>query len=130
LARYGRQWQRKNETLAVIALASGSSVRDAANKSGVSERTLFRRVKDSKFQDDVNNARREIIENSLSKLIELSEKAVNTLEQLLQSDNQTVRIAAAKFILQGSLELRREVEFESRISYLEKMLEAYTNEES
>lgn len=114
----------------MIALASGSSVRDAANKSGVSERTLFRRVKDSKFQDDVNNARREIIENSLSKLIELSEKAVNTLEQLLQSDNQTVRIAAAKFILQGSLELRREVEFESRISYLEKMLEAYTNEES
>ena len=87
---------------------------------GVSERTVQRRWRDPDFQREVHAARRLCVERAVGKMASSSAKAAETLEKLLSSDVDMVRLAAVRAILDLGSRLRAEVELEQRLFDLEE----------
>ena len=59
MAENGRK--RKGHSALLLALAGGKTVREAAREAGVGERTVHRRLRDSEFRVQLNEARAEMI---------------------------------------------------------------------
>ncbi|MHB2018692.1 MAG: hypothetical protein ACYCW6_17225 [Candidatus Xenobia bacterium] len=91
--------------LAIAALLTEPSLRDAATKAGVSERTLFRWQQTPLFRERFAAARRETVRQAIAKLQAISSKAVETLEAVMDDPEApaTAKVAAAKEILGTSI---------------------------
>ena len=111
------------DTLLVALLASGESRRSAAAKAGVSESLVYRRLKDPQFLNAVEAARAELIDQALGRLSQLADAAVITLGLLLKSDADTVRLGAARAILQSLLQTREQVTLASEMAELRLIVE-------
>lgn len=106
VAETGTDWQaQRGDALLVVALAAGSSVRDAATQAGVSERTAWRRLSDEQFRRAVAEARAQVIETGIGHLADLTTKAVDTLAAVMDCDDPRARLAAAQAVLKLSLPL-------------------------
>jgi hypothetical protein len=103
----------------ILALAAGATVREAAKRAGVGERTAYRRLADADFRRAVSEARGRMFDSALGRLAGLGSKAVETLERLMESDKPTVALAAAKAVLVLGPRLRKSAEVEERTSLRE-----------
>ncbi|MDQ3821399.1 MAG: hypothetical protein M3362_27480 [Acidobacteriota bacterium] len=110
---------RKGELTLLTALASGASIKEAARLSGVGERTAHRRLEDSAFQERIRNLRSEYLSAAVGKLSETTIEAANTLRELLNSQSDSVRLSAARAILEFAPKLRESVELEKRMAHIE-----------
>jgi hypothetical protein len=107
----------------VIALAAGSSVAEAARQSGVGARTIHRWLDDADFVAKVDSERAAVIGQATSKLGAASQRAVDVLAELLDDPLlPTVRLSAAKAVLDGLLRLRQEFVTEARLAAIEARL--------
>jgi hypothetical protein len=102
-------------------LASGTTVEAAAELAGISRATAFRRLQDPEFQRRIKQTRGEMIERAAGHLAAGATEASITLRNLLGSDSEKVRLAAAKTIIEGVLKVRDATEFEERLTTLEKL---------
>jgi len=109
-----------------LAIASGASVRDAAQGAGVSERTAHRRLADPDFVRLVSLFRREMTTQALGMLTAASTEAATTVRSLLASNNETVRLGAVRTILDARTKLAEHTEIVERIERLEEQLAATT----
>ena len=114
----------ENEKLAsddelILALAVGASVAEAAERAGVGQRTVHRRLKDTEFRQAVSEVRGRALDAAVGKLAGLAAKAIGTLERLVQSDTPSVALRAAKTILELGPRLRAFTELEERIAAME-----------
>ncbi len=110
----------KRDDALVLALARGLTVREAAGEAGFGERTAHRRLADPEFGRRVSAVRGELMERAGGLLSDAAIKAVEALRKLLGSDADTIRLAAARTILQQSVTLRAAAELEHRIARLEQ----------
>jgi hypothetical protein len=107
----------------LIALACGASVKNAAQKAGMSERTVYRRLADPAFQKQLESFHTETMQRAAAMLTSLSAGAINTLGALLDpSIPSTVRHKSACSILQLGDEQREKLELELRLATLEQRL--------
>ena len=112
---------------AIASLLTESSVKDAAAKAGIGERTLHRWLKESKyeaFQAAYDAAQNEAVERAVARLAGELQPAIRTLSTIHQDTEQLAssRIRAASVIL---AEFRHQKEFnelEQRIAQLEEQL--------
>jgi tetrahydromethanopterin S-methyltransferase subunit G len=118
----GGDRRNANDRLAV-ELAAGKAVADAADAAGVSERTAYRRLDDAGFRGRVTTLRGDMIGRAVGQLADASTKAVQTLTELLVADSATVRLGAARSILELGMRLRDANEIEERLSTLEQKVE-------
>jgi hypothetical protein len=116
MAEIGR---RKGDDALLLALAAGKTVRDAARLAGIGERTATRRVADPAFRRRVAEMRADMVSRATGQLVEASTKAVDTLEALLTAQAESVRLGAARSILELGSKLRDNVEFGERLAALE-----------
>jgi len=108
-----------DDELAVM-LACGSSIVNASRETGVSERTIYRRLADPGFRDKVHEIRRAALEEATGRLSAASSKAIQTMEALMDADvPASTRLAACRAILEFGSRYREVNEFESRLSQLE-----------
>ena len=121
MAQNGRQ---KGEALLIASLAAGESLRDAAHIAGVSERTAHRRWSDSGFRQKVNEAWSEIVRQAVGKLGDASTHAAAVLRELLNADSETVRLSAARSILDHTVRLSEFANVEQRLSDIEAAIQA------
>lgn len=112
----------RQEQVLIEALARGTSRVQAARQAGVSERTVFRRLNDSEFCGQVATTRAQMIADASGKLSALAVKAVDTLEGLLKEESPSIRLAAAKAVLDSVLRLRESEELANRLDVLEEKL--------
>ena len=111
---------RKNADSALVAaLAGGATVCDAARQAGVGETTVYRRLQEPAFRQDVTETRARLVENAVGQLADASTAAVTTLRALLGAEGESVRLGAARAILELGARLREAVELEQRIAALE-----------
>jgi|SRR5215469_3997345 len=103
----------------LVALIAGANVREAAERAGVSERTAYRRLADADFRRAVSEARGRMFDTALGRLASLAAKAAETLERLMDSDQPSEALGAAKAVLQLGPRLRESTELEERINRLE-----------
>jgi hypothetical protein len=103
----------------LLAFAGGASASEAALRAGVSERTAYRRLLDPQFQQLIAQARDKLIDDALGQLADASVTAVQTLRALCTAESETVRLGAARSLLELTMRLREHVDFGARVASLE-----------
>lgn len=112
----------RGEGALIVTLACGDTVKEAAERAGVGERTVYRRLADQSFIAKVNKARNMMISQAVGKLSLNCAKAAETLEKLLDSDNPRIRLQAAKAIMDHAIKLSDNWAIEQRLHYLEEVM--------
>ena len=111
----------KEDTLLLIALASGDTVTDAAAKAKMSERSAFRRLQKPEFQRQLSQLRGQMQAQAIGMLARISSDAAETLEALMgETHPPTVRLGAARAILDLGGRLREQGEVEARLTAIEQ----------
>jgi hypothetical protein len=83
----------------LLALAAGAGASQAAQQAGVSERTVRRRLEENAFRQRIAAMRSELVSRAVGRLSALGALSVDTLEGLLSSQNENVRLGAARAAL-------------------------------
>jgi hypothetical protein len=107
----------------VLALAAGRTIAEAASEARVSSRTANRRLQDEAFRQRVKTARSaEMTTRALGMLADAAARAVAALDKLLTSPAPSIRISAARSILEFGQKLREGVDHEERLAVVEARL--------
>jgi len=119
----GRFPAKKN--LVVVHLLSGSTIEQAARQSGVSDRQVHRWLKEGAFQNALRSQERQVIDACSWRLVSMTKKALDALEDVLRepsSRGANVKRLAAVSVLELTLKWRELVDFEERLSRLERQV--------
>ena len=118
--------RRKGDDALLLALAAGKTITDASIAAGLGERTARRRLDGPDFRRRVAEARTEMVSRALGKLADSMTEAADTLRQLLRAEGESVRLGAARSVLELGNKLRESVEIEARLQALERQIDAST----
>jgi hypothetical protein len=126
MADRGRHRGRAGADAALVtALAVGATAEQAAERAGVSARTVHRRLADAEFKRRVDDARAELLGRAMARLSAATTEAVTTLVLLLKADvPPAVRLGAARSILDTALRWREQDELARRLDNVESWIEA------
>lgn len=106
----------------IIILTSAPSVNAAIRESGVSSRTAWRWLKDPYFNEQLRKARREVLFHASGKLTAATERAVETLTNIMEDDSQPAasRVQAARIIIDTAYNSIQADDIQERIEQLER----------
>ena len=107
---------------AALALAAGSTLDEAAQKSGAGVTTIKRWLHEQpNLRRRVNELRSELTSRALGRLVDGMVSAADTLGFLCRKGkSEMVRLSAARAIIELGSRLRENVELEERIAVLEQ----------
>jgi transposase len=113
--------RRNADSALITALAAGSTVRDAAASVGVGETTVYRRLQEPEFRHQIEATRREMVGRAVGTLADAASVAATTLRSLAESaESETVKLSAARSILELVVKLREHDELAERVAALER----------
>jgi hypothetical protein len=116
--------RKKSDAELVLALACGASPDGAAQKTGLSLRTVYRRLAEPAFRARIRDARSDMAQRTAGMLTAASVGALKTLTFLQESaTSQSVRLAAARTVLELGCKFREAVDLNERLTALESRLE-------
>jgi hypothetical protein len=117
--------KRKADEGLVLALACGASPENAAQKVGVSIRTVHRRLAEPGFRAQVEELRTELVRRVAGMLTAAGVASVKTFTTLQESAaSEAVRLGAARAVLEWGCKLREVVGLADRLATLETRLES------
>jgi hypothetical protein len=103
------------------ALAFGATKEAAAQKANVGVATVYRRLNNPDFMQQLQKIRSDMVERTSGSLTAAGTEAIKTLLSLMQPSNSgSVRLEAARAVLEFGSKLRESVELEQRIAALEQ----------
>jgi hypothetical protein len=112
--------RKKGDLALLLAFAAGHTVRDAASLAGIGERTATRRIADPEYRRQITELRADMVQRALGKLVDAATQAVDTLRGLLAAESESVKLGAARSILELGCKVKEAVELELRIAALEQ----------
>lgn len=109
---------------AISSLLISRTLREAAESSGTSAKTLRRWMSDGEFVAAVEEARAEALKGLLQRLGHLAVTAVETLEAVMLSDKapHSAKVRAANATLTNLLKVREITTIEERLARLENRI--------
>jgi hypothetical protein len=117
--------KKKADEGLVLALACGATPEGAAHKTGLSLRTVYRRLAQSAFRQRIDQARAEMVRRAAGLFTAAGMAAFKTFTSLQESaSSEAVRLGAARAIIELGCKLRQAVEINERIAAVEARLEA------
>jgi hypothetical protein len=115
--------RKRGEEVLLTALACGATVEGAADKAGLSVRTVYRRLADPDFQARLRRERAEWARRIAGLLTAASPGSVRTLVELQgPTAPAATRLGAARAVLGLGLKLREESDLADRVAQLERRL--------
>ncbi len=117
---HGKKITRKRQ-LAIAALLQQPTVKDAAAVAGVGEATLIRWLgQDNNFKLEYRQARRRILDQAITNLLQATGSAVETLMEIMMDKDKppSSRVVCAKSILDIAL---KSVELNDMVARVEKL---------
>lgn len=119
---HGEKKSRTREK-AIMALLTEPTVRQAAEKAGIGQATLFRWMQDPEFDEQYRTAKGLAFTQAINRLQQSTGKAVDTLNEVMDDGDAppASRVSAAKTILELGIKVREQDEFEKRLAELEKL---------
>jgi hypothetical protein len=102
-----------------LSIAQGMSIRKAAEKAGISERTAARRVAEPDFRKRVVALRAEMTERAVGLLTAGLAGAVAVFLELCSSTSEGIRLAAAGQLINQLYRMKETAEIEERLAALE-----------
>jgi len=112
-----------NREKVLLALIETSSIREAAERSGVGEATIYRFLQDKDFLSDYRSARRQTVESAIAQLQCATGEAVETLKRNLHSENPAIEIRAAQVILDNAFRGLETTDILQRLETIENEFE-------
>jgi hypothetical protein len=108
-----------------LALASGSTVQAAAQQVGISDRTAYRRLEDPAFRARVDQARDEMLRQTIGRLSALGTEAVTALVTLMKSADSTdaIKLGAVRTALDNLFRGHEQFTLVRQIEDLRRLLE-------
>jgi HEAT repeat protein len=113
------QKRQDSRLLAIELLAKGASHGEAARGAGVDKRTIQRWLKEPEFRDDIETFRAGMLSSSAGQLCQASNDAVQTLQKLLKDESASIKLGAARAILDSVIRIRELCVIEGRLTELE-----------
>jgi hypothetical protein len=121
--------RKKADTGLVLALACGATPESAAQKASVSLRTVYRRLADPSFRAQIQEVRADMVRRMSGMLTAAGVGALKTFAMLQESaTSESVRLGAARAVIEMGCKLRESVEFMERLEALEARLEQLLGE--
>ena len=115
--------KRKADSGLILALACGASPESAAQKAKVSLRTVYRRLAEPAFRDQVEEMRAEVARRTAGLLTAAGIASVKTFTTLQESaTSESVRLGAARAVVELGLKLREATNLADRVAALEALL--------
>jgi AcrR family transcriptional regulator len=113
---------KKNaDHLLLLALACGATIEGVARQSGLSEATVYRRLRDADFRRQIQELRAEMVQRTAATLTAAGSESVKTLLALQQATvPAAVRLGAARAVLEMGLKLREAADVDQRLTALEQ----------
>jgi hypothetical protein len=108
--------------LGAVLVASGKTYKDAAAQIGVSERTVRAWAKSPEFAVRVKEIRADLIGTAAGRLAGVMGAAVEVLETLLTSTDESIKFRAAKAIVECAVRIQDAAENAERLNALESIL--------
>ena len=109
-----------NQMRLITALVANSDVQAACAAADVSRTTAYEWFKETAFQEALARQRDEVFSTALERLKATSARAVAELEKLLDAGDDRLRRQVCNDILGYAWKVRELVDFERRLSALEK----------
>jgi hypothetical protein len=120
MARRGR---RNADEQLLMALVCGATVENAARQAGISPATAYRRLADPAFGQRLQKLRDDMVSRTAGTLTAAAGEAVRTLLDLMKNPtSSSVRLAAARAVLEIGMKLRERADLESRMAALEQQM--------
>jgi len=121
---HGEKLSRYKES-AIASLISCPTVKQAAKKAGVAEKTLHRWLKEDEFITAYVKARGEIVSYAVCQMQKNMPKAINALAEITDDSNMpaSARVSAARTLIDMSLKAIEHEDLQLRIRNVEKILE-------
>ena len=115
-----RRGRRNVDQILLMALACGATVEVAAQTARISPATVYRRKEDPKFCKQLQQFQADMIQRVLGMLTGAGSEAARTLLVLMKdTEPPTVRLGAARAVLDGIIKVREFASFEERLAALE-----------
>ncbi len=114
--------RRKRHSAFALAVASGRTVRDAAKQANISEATAYRWMQDRDIQAEIERQQAQMFDQAAGRLAEALTNAVECLSGLLEAESESVRLGAARSIIDLAFRSRDLLDHEDRLQQLEDML--------
>ena len=113
----------------LAAIATGSSVNDAARLAGVSRRTASRIINDPRSQERLAGMREATMEHAARRMLGLVDLAANTLDAVMRDTEAgaSARVSACRTVLTSAVTLTDAVEIERRLAEVEAAVGERTN---
>ena len=105
---------------AIAALMSSASITKAAALVGVNERTIYTWLEDPAFETAYRTARREAVQSATARLQQASGAAVVVLCQLMVNGTQSIKLSAAKTVLDLGMKSVELDDLAARLAALEQ----------
>ncbi len=107
----------------VSALLESRTLKEAAERAGISLATAKRYKRDPRVQQELAERSQELVDALARRLRELGHQAVEVLEQAMAGgDGWAVRVRAADITLGRLLQVAELVELEARVTALEEQV--------
>jgi hypothetical protein len=120
MAQRGR---RGADQALLLALACGATVEAAARSVGVSESTVYRRLREPAFRLRLQEVRADMVQRTSGMLTAAGGEGVKTLLALLKEGMPpAVRLGAARAVLELGMKVRETAELAERVAALEAQL--------
>lgn len=117
---------RVTDSALISALLTCPTIKLASDEVGLSEQSVYSRLRKPDFREKLQNARNDQFQVISSKLEDANFKALDMLVRILD-DKETsagIKVRAAQTLLDLSLKNREQADIISRIQNLEEMLKS------
>jgi transcriptional regulator with XRE-family HTH domain len=126
---HGEKQSRKQD-LAIMALLTEKTLKEAADKAGISEATLWRWMQQDDFKTKYTAAKNEAVEHVTGRLRHSMTIAVDTLIEMTTDRRTpaTARVNAARTLLEYGFKAHETEELQQRLEQLEEHLKQDGNQ--
>src|SRR6266536_490129 len=122
---------------AIASLVAGKTVLEAASDCHASEAAIYRWKREQAFKTALHEAKSDVLEQSLTRLIRYSNAAIDCLARNMVNDNgasaaiRGVQVRAAQALLDANINVHRMHELEGEVEALrQQMSEAESESEN
>lgn len=121
---HGEKWSRKKDQ-AIIALLTEPTITTAAEKAGITPRTLYKWLQTSEFKAAYREAKREAYTVAITRLQQAAAEAVEALRAIMNDPDKpsSARVSAARAILELAIKAIEIEDLEVRIEELELVIQ-------
>lgn len=112
---------RPRQRRAISALLSAPTLKDAAERAGIGERTLRRWLQDAAFREALHRAQDETLAQAARQSLAAMGEALATLQGIMADPlaQPTARVSAARAVLEHAARLYEIVNLSERVALLE-----------